>query len=159
MEEAQRDASVMTNFLPQLEKAFSAEILVNPELFGIGKSCTGRFLDKLRISDDAKDEKSLEDALKLEFGDQDFVKMPALRDLYEYRGDADTFRDESFRPSAREFQKIKEMAGKVARKLSEMGKTLLPEVRGRHSKLDVALQYCYLGEDFAKSIAAQYGRF
>ena len=51
VEEAQRDGSVMTNFLPQLEKAFSAEILVKPELFGIGKSCTWRFLDKLRISD------------------------------------------------------------------------------------------------------------
>lgn len=155
VEEAQRDASKMTNLLPKVEKIFPTEFLVDPELSGIGKSCTWSFLDDLRISESAKDEKSLEVALSLEFGDQDFVRMPCIRELYDYRGFADRFHDESFRPTAREFQKLKEMAGKVARKLEEMGKTLLPDVKGKRTVQDVALEYCYLGEDLAKSIAAE----
>ena len=155
VEEAQRDASKMTNLLPQIEKRFPEELLVDPELSGIGKSCTWSFLDDLRISESAKDEKSLEAALSLAFGDQDFVRMPMLRELYDYRGFADKFHDESFRPTAREFQKLKEMAGKVARKLEEMGKTLLPDIKGKRPALEVALKYCYLGEDLAKSIAAE----
>ena len=81
--------------------------------------------------------------------------MPKIRELYDYRGFADRFHDESFRPSAREFQKLKEIARKVARKLEEMEKTLLPDIKGKRSVLDMALEYCYLGEGFAKSIAAQ----
>ena len=155
VEEAQRDASKMTNLLPQIEKRFPEELLVDPELSGIGKSCTWSFLDDLRISESARDEKGLEAALHSEFGDEEFVRMPMLRELYDYRGFADRFHDESFRPTAREFQKLKEMAGKVARKLEEMGKTLLPDIKGKRSVLDMALEYCYLGEDFAKSIAAE----
>ena len=155
VEEAQRDASEMTAILPQIEKIFPEDLLADPELSGVGKSCTWRFLDDLRISDDAKDEKKLEAALNLEFGDENFVRMPALRSLYDYRGAADRFHDESLRPSALQFQKIKEMARKVARTLWEMGKTLLPDIKGRRSVLNVALEYCYLGEDFAKSIAAE----
>lgn len=155
VEEAQRDASKMTSILSKVEKIFPADLLVDPELSGIGKCCTWSYLDDLRISENARDEKGLEAAVSLEFGDQEFVRMPVLRELYEYRGFADRFHDESMRPTAREFQKMKELAGKVAEKLWEMGKTLLPDIKGKHSMLDVALEYSYLGEDFAKSIAAE----
>ena len=155
VEEAQRDASEMTNLLSKVKNIFPEKLMVDMELSGIGKSCTWSFLDDLRISESAQDEQGLEAALSSEFGDQEFVRMPKIRELYEYRGFADRFHDESLRPTAREFQKLKEIARKVARKLEEMGKTLLPDIKGKRSVLDMALEYCYLGEGFAKSIAAQ----
>ena len=155
VEEAQRDASEMTNLLSKAKNIFPEKLMVDMELSGIGKSCTWSFLDDLRISESAQDEQGLEAALSSEFGNQEFVRMPKIRELYEYRGFADRFHEESLRPTAREFQKLKEIARKVARKLEEMGKTLLPDIKGKRSVLDMALEYCYLGEGFAKSIAAQ----
>ncbi|MBE5861938.1 MAG: hypothetical protein E7295_03700 [Lachnospiraceae bacterium] len=155
VEEAQRDASEMTNLLSKVKNIFPEKLMVDMELSGIGKNCTWSFLDDLRISEKAQNEQGLEAALSSEFGDQEFVRMPKIRDLYEYRGFADRFHDETLRPTAREFQKLKEIARKVARKLEEMGKTLLPDIKGKRSVLDMALEYCYLGEGFAKSIAAQ----
>ena len=155
VEEAQRDASEMTNLLSKVKNIFPKKLMVDMELSGIGKSCTWSFLDDLRISESAQGEQGLEAALSSEFGNQEFVRMPKIRELYEYRGFADRFHDESLRPTAREFQKLKEIARKVARKLEEMGKTLLPDIKGKRSVLDMALEYCYLGEGFAKSIAAQ----
>ncbi|MBR4605739.1 MAG: hypothetical protein IKO41_05880 [Lachnospiraceae bacterium] len=155
VEEAQRDASEMTNLLSKAKNIFPEKLMVDMELSGIGKSCTWSFLDDLRISESAQDEQGLEAALSSEFDKQEFVRMPKIRELYDYRGFADRFHDESLRPTAREFQKLKEIARKVARKLEEMGKTLLPDIKGKRSVLDMALEYCYLGEGFAKSIAAQ----
>ena len=150
VEEAQADAVEMTKLLPQLEKTLPADLMVDPEFSAIGKGCTWRFLDSLRISDNVGDEKKLEAALNSEYGDAEFVKMPMLRDLYEYRGDADIFCDETLRPDADDIRKIKEFAKKVACMLRKMGKPLVPDVKWSYPALDVLLEYVYLDANPAK---------
>lgn len=156
VEEAQKDAAEMMKFLPQLEKDLPADGRMDPGLCKIGVLCSWRRMDLLRRS--AKDEESLESTLKSEYESAEFVRMPVLRDLYEYRGDADVFHDETFRPEAWECRKMKAMARRVAEKLREMGKTLLPDVSGSQLMRDAALEYCYLGADLAKEIVTKGGK-
>ncbi len=147
--EVQEEGVKMVAGVSSLLKKFPGSLPERYDHKRITDNCSWWVIDHMVFHGKSDDE--VKKNLAERFADSTFVRMPTLTDLYTYyEGDALIYDD--LPHTAWYKNQLRENAVKAAGILEEMGKILVPDLRGGTSTLTGRFEYFYLNENLASKV-------